>query len=320
MSETFERLKVYFTELEGHAPDILETHGAWVFLSGDYAYKLKKPVDFPYMDYSTLPLRKTYCEREIILNQRTAPDIYLDALTVIEGEFDLQLGKAVPEGHKALDYVVHMQRFAQDDLLSDIVEKKGISAKLIDGICENIVRLHASAEVFTDKPDNIKIIGEGNDLMFAQQTDVLPRKQTVQLTADTADLAEKLKSVLVKRAKNGMIRQCHGDMHLGNICLWQGKPTLFDCIEFNDDFAVIDVLYDLAFLIMDLRFQNMEAAADEVMRQYKAVLPQESRDMEKLMPLFVSVRAAIRAHVSVTMGKGQLANSYLQFARHALTA
>ena len=324
MNDNAHRLKAQLTDISTTPVVTHETHAAWVFLTtetaGNFAYKLKKPISFPYLDYGTVDKRRTFCQREIELNSRTAPALYLSAQALVKTGDTISLvdGDALGDNADPLDWIVKMQRFADTDLLSTYVKENDLSPDLVKQLTANILALHNQAAVQKQEDGLTPITAtiEGNDFMFGQQAESLDRSTTQALTQAQLDAAKTLAPILNKRAAAGMIRQCHGDMHLGNICLWDGAPVLFDCIEFNDDFAVIDTLYDLAFLLMDLHFRGLSPIAAQVVDNYDGLGEQ---DNAALLPLFISIRAAIRAHVSVAMGDVPLAKQYLAMAVDALT-
>ncbi|MFN7755294.1 MAG: AAA family ATPase [Holosporales bacterium] len=286
---------------EDTAIAVIETHGAWVFLAGEMAYKLKKPVAFPYMNYSTVERRAAMCAREVLLNRLTAPEIYEAAVPVTRGN----KGDLALNGQGAIvDWLVVMHRFRSEDILDAVAERGELTPAMTMAVADAVLAFHAKAQVhssinwFQVVLDTIA----GNDGQFENYTDILPRKDTLELTAACRAEAEKHADLLRRRAAMGAVRQCHGDIHLRNICWWKGKPLLFDCIEFNDAFAQIDVLYDTAFLLMDLQARGLGEHAALAQDRYVAELD----DVAGLavLPLYLTLRAAIRAHVSVSIGRG----------------
>lgn len=304
------------------APTVQETHGAWVVLTeeadGNYAYKLKKPVAFPYMDYSTPAKRKVLSHREVELNSRTAAALYIGVLALTENGLVEPFAAPAEAPDTLVDWVVKMHRFDEAALLSNVAEAGNLTAELVNALSQQIMEFHKTAAKHSniDGFSPITATIKGNDAMFANFRDHLDRPTTNALTIAQLAMAEALKLPLNDRAANGWVRQCHGDLYLNNICLWpnndsNAEPLLFDCIEFNDAFAVIDTQYDVAFLLMDLYFREMPNAATLIQQQYTASMPMVQAD---LWPLLISIRAAIRSHVSVAMGDVPLAQQYLQLA------
>jgi aminoglycoside phosphotransferase family enzyme len=253
--------------LPGEAVRVIETHGALVFLVGDEAWKIKKPVKFRYMDFSTLERREQVCRRELDINRPNAPQIYLGVVPVTrEADGTLALGgKGEP-----VEWAVHMRRFPEDALLLEQVRKAQLDAGLEQRLCEVIAGFHARAPVLRDtgfagRVENI--IGSLN-ASFKAAHDLLPNG-LVQAFAARADAAlEASTPVLRQREAAGFVRRCHGDLHLANIVVLDGEPVLFDAIEFSEELATIDVLYDVAFVLMDLVHEEQVAAANRVLNGY----------------------------------------------------
>jgi aminoglycoside phosphotransferase family enzyme/predicted kinase len=283
-----------------------ETHVSHVFLAGERVYKLKKQVRFPYLDFSTLDARKAACEAELAINRRTAPGIYLGVLAVTdEGNGCLALGgKGAP-----LDWVVEMRRFPDGALFTHLADAGALNRRLMEELADNIQAFHAGAEVTHDfgGADGIRAIIDNNDASFRAAEGALFQMADVdELTAGSRLLHDGLAGLLDARRDQGKVRHCHGDLHLGNICLFEGRPTLFDAIEFNAAFSRIDVLYDLAFLLMDLDFRGHRRFASFVFNRYLDRTPPDGGDLDGvvLMPLFLSMRAAVRAHVGASQAAG----------------
>ncbi len=230
----------------------IETHVSEVFLVGDRALKLKRAVVFPYLDFSTAGKRRAACEAEVRINRRTAPDIYKGVVAVTRRR-DGTL--AVGGDGTPVDWLVDMRRFDQDTLFDRLARKGALKRAMMEDLADAIARFHDSADVRTDAGGRAGVamilnsnaqcfVDWGPGILDAAETDSLGRQADAALAAAAP--------VLERRRRGGRVRFCHGDLHLRNICLVDGRPTLFDGIEFNDAFATIDVLYDLAFLLMDL--------------------------------------------------------------------
>jgi aminoglycoside phosphotransferase family enzyme/predicted kinase len=285
------------TSVERH-----ETHGAIVFLAGGLAYKLKREVKFPYMDYSTLALRRAKCEAELRVNRRTAPELYLEVRPIVRSRSGKLCFGAPDEADEVVDWVVVMRRFEQSALLEKMRKHGALTVPLMRQLADTIARFHGSAEIRKDFGGALgisKVIDE-NVMMFTRleerpfKSEAIDRYRTRSLEA-----LQQASALLEQRRKNGFVRLCHGDLHLNNICLMDTKPVLFDAIEFNDQFSCIDVLYDLAFLVMDLEHHAMRSHANALLNRYL----EDRQDYEGLaaLPLFLSCRAGLRAHVAATL-------------------
>lgn len=280
----------------GDQVDRVETHISEIFLVGDRAYKLKRAVKFPYLDFSTPMLRRRACEAEVAINRRTAPAIYRGVVAVTRGP-----GRrlALDGDGEAVDWLVAMLRFDEDTLFDRLAKRGALDESLMEALAETIAHFHAAAERrdAADGAAAIAAIIDGNARSFAEcaagDFDVA---ELERLDAGAGRALDGCRGLLDARARAGSVRHCHGDLHLRNICLHEDRPTLFDAIEFNEALAVIDVLYDLAFLIMDLEYRDLRGLANITLNRYLDV----SGDGGGLgtLPLFLSLRAAIRAHVS----------------------
>ena len=281
----------------------IDTHISIVWLAGDRAYKLKRAVRFDYVDFSTIDLRRAACEAEIRLNGRTAPELYRGVRAVTrEADGSLALGG---QG-VAVDWLVEMVRFEQDALFDRLAERGRLDVALMEGLAEAIVRLHASAAPRLDRGgrEGMAWVVDGNALGFADQgATVLDAAACARVTADSRAALDRQAAPLDARRRGGLVRECHGDLHLRNICLIGGVPTLFDGVEFNDAISCIDVFYDLAFLLMDLWRRGLRSHANAVFNAYVA----RTADVDgiALLPLFLSCRAAVRAKTSATAAKVQ---------------
>jgi aminoglycoside phosphotransferase family enzyme/predicted kinase len=279
------------------AVERLDTHTASVFLAGDRAYKLKRAVRYDYLDYSTLELRRAACEAEVRLNRRTAPQLYLGVIPVTR-EAD---GRVTFDGRgDVLDWVVVMERFPQDQMLDRLAEARQLTVDTVLRLAEHIAEFHQNAERRFDYggAEAIARVIDGNREALEAAGDVLDPALVRDVDRRTGDLLAAHRRLLDDRRASGMVRQCHGDLHLRNIVLLDGQPTLFDAIEFNDDFAVIDVMYDLSFLLMDLLARDLDRHASAVFNRY--LLRTADYEGVALLPLFLSCRAVIRCKTSLS--------------------
>jgi uncharacterized protein len=312
--------------------EVIETHASLVFLAGRYAYKLKRAVKYPYLDFSTAALRHAACTAELKLNRRTAPQLYLE-VRAISRRPDGTLVWGRPEGQRQdgragdfegdpLDFVVVMRRFEQPDLLENVARQGGVSPSLLYALTAHIAAFHEKAERRLDRGGaavmaelvvtNIGCLRDCRSAGFAvAQIDRIDNGMRSELA--------RLGGLLDDRRAAGQVRHAHGDLHLRNICLVDGKPVLFDCIEFSPDIATVDVLYDLAFLLMDLDHRGHRNLANLVFNRYLDLT--EEDDGIALMPLFLALRAVIRAHVTATMaehgwGAGDPAAAFAEARRY----
>jgi hypothetical protein len=278
--------------------ETIATHASIIFLAGEFAYKLKRAVRYSYLDYSTRDLRRHACEAEFALNRRTAPTLYLSAAPICRtssGELTFE------DAGEAVDWVVVMHRFPQEALFSHLADAGLLTDRLTFDLANRIADFHATAAV-----DAIRGGAKGIEAVICINDESLRRSPSLGISsADINRLHDashaalgKHAALLEARRAAGRVRRCHGDLHLGNICLIDGEPTLFDCIEFSDLIACIDVLYDLAFLLMDLRHRALSQHGALVFNRYIDVSGDE--EGVSLLPLFMSLRAAVRAHVTAT--------------------
>jgi uncharacterized protein len=297
----------------------IETHGAIVFMVGDRAYKLKRAVTLPYFDYGTVALRKQSCEAELRLNQRTAAEIYLEVRPVCRskaGALNLK-----NEG-EPVDWLVVMRRFEQEGLFDQLATTKQLTPELMRTLTDTIVTFHTSAELTPDHGGSaaMRRIIDGNRKSMGLFPEIIPPDIAASLYGHTLSAFDEIAASLDARRAAGKVRRCHGDLHLGNICMFKGEPTLFDCVEFSDDIACIDVLYDIAFLVMDLWHRNLKHEANLVFNRYLDMMGEA--DGMAAIPLFLSIRAAIRAHVWAASSKAQVTSDarmrYEALARHNL--
>ena len=303
MSEDQREVVAFLKDPSSYGPgvdrvEVIETHASLVFIAGDRVFKLKRAVAYPYLDFSTADLRRRACEAELVLNRRTAPALYEE----IRGLYR-DAGAAVsfaPSG-EALDWVVVMRRFEQDLLFDALAKTGGLDRHVMDRLANHISQFHASAERHFDHGGAAELA----DLAEVQYR-CLTAPSRAGFSLDRVESIRKkwqervavLAELLDRRRAAGKVRHCHGDLHLRNICLLDGKPTLFDCLEFDEGLARIDVLYDLAFLLMDLEHRGLGHFANRVFNRY--LDRSEEDDGLAAMPLFLSLRAAIRAHVTAT--------------------
>jgi len=304
------------------AVERIDTHCSIIFLVGERAFKVKRAVTFSYLDYSTLALRKRYCEAELALGRRLAPTLYqgLHALTR-KPDGALMLDGKGP----AVEYLVEMRRFDAEALFDKLAARGALTPALMRELADGIAAFHAAAEPTPDHGGSapIRAVIEDCRINLHRAARLFEAGRIDALIAAMTAAWEQVAPLLDRRRAEGKIRQCHGDLHLRNICLLDGRPTLFDGIEFSKEIADIDVLYDLAFLLMDLHHREHDDLGNLVFNRYL----DRTGDAGGLaaLPLFLSLRAAIRAHVTAAAvlqhpddAAAEQARSYLALARELL--
>jgi aminoglycoside phosphotransferase family enzyme/predicted kinase len=277
---------------DGREPAIIETHISILFLTTDRVYKLKRSVRLDYLDFSTPALRLAACEAEVRLNRRTAADLYLGVSRLTREADGLRLGG----GGQLVEPLVEMRRFSADGLFDVLARAQRLNAGLMWTLSERIAAFHAAAETDYGRggAEGIARVLSINEAAM-RQAGPLQGPQLEPMISQFRRQFVTLQTVLESRRAAGKVRWCHGDLHLGNICLFNGVPTLFDCLEFSQDLATIDVFYDIGFLLMDLWERKLFDLANVALNGYL----EASGDIEGLQPLpfFMAVRAAVRAHV-----------------------
>ncbi len=273
----------------------VDTAAAVVFLAGSDAYKVKRAVTFPFMDLSTLDKRRVACEAEIAVNRASAPGIYLAALPITRsGETFAIGGKG-----EAVEWVTHMRRFDENAMLDRVAARGDLSNEIVDKLTIAVRRSHARAPLRDGArcAHALETYIEQNDAAFAERPDLFDATKARRLTVDSRLAFAVARPVLLKRGDSGFTRRCHGDLHLNNIVMLNSEPTLFDALEFSDEVASGDVLYDLAFLLMDMEERGLRPAANRLFNRYLAPEPPETLAGLAALPFFLSLRAAIRAKV-----------------------
>ncbi|WP_147073819.1 bifunctional aminoglycoside phosphotransferase/ATP-binding protein [Sulfuriferula plumbiphila] len=299
----------------------LETHISHVLLVGDYAYKIKKPLDLGFLDFSTLNRRRFCCAEELRLNRRLAPDIYLDVVP-IGGSVDAPHMGIEP----AIEYAVRMRRFGQEGLFDGMLARGELTAAHMDGLAALIADFHtrlpaASQGSQYGSPENIMTpVRQNFDQLrpLLMRPDLQAQLEAVRAAAESA--YAQLQQTFAVRRRTGWVRECHGDLHLGNIALVDGRIIVFDCIEFNPNLRWIDVMSELAFLVMDLVVRNHTPLAFRFLNAYLA----RSGDYAGLAVLrfYLAYRAMVRAKVNgmrarqPDVGKAEKARALRDCLRH----
>jgi aminoglycoside phosphotransferase family enzyme len=271
----------------------IETHCSIVFLVADRALKLKRAIRYASLDYTTRAARRAACEAELVLNRRTAPELYLRVQSINR---DAGGALAFDGPGPALDHVVVMRRFAQSDLFDQMEEHGRLTRELMRALGEAIARLHAAAErtAAFGGADAIRRVIADNDRELARVAAALDGAAVGTLSGRAGAALDAVAPLLDRRRAEGKVRRGHGDLRLANICLYAGRPTLFDCVEFSDEIGCIDTLYDLAFLLMDLQLRGRGDLANAVFNAYLDIVPET--DGLRALPLFLALRAATRSY------------------------
>jgi hypothetical protein len=291
-------------ETHGGAPvERIDTHCSILVLAGDRAYKLKRSVRFSYLDYSTVALRERACRAELALNRRTAPELYLAVRSIARAP-DGRLGFDGPG--EVLDWVLVMRRFDQGGLFDRMAAAGRLAPTLMRDLADHIAEFHAHAEIDHDAGGRAGMarVVAGNAENLALHSPPLDPSSVARLVERTDRVLASVGALLDRRRLAGQVRLCHGDLHLRNICLVDGRPTLFDCIEFSRELAAIDLLYDVAFLLMDLEHRGLRALGNAVLNRYLDRAG-DGGEAFAALPLFLSARAAVRAHVEAAAGAAQ---------------
>nr|NYU04587.1 bifunctional aminoglycoside phosphotransferase/ATP-binding protein [Pseudomonas sp. SbOxS1] len=278
---------------------VIETHISWVVLTGPFAYKVKKPMNFGFLDFTTLEARGHFCAEELRLNQRLTEDLYLEVLPITGSAEAPQLGGEGP----AIEYALKMRQFAQDGLLSTLQANGELTPAHIDQMAEQIARFHLDAPRVPAEHE----AGTADSVMAPVRQNF---EQIRPFLSDKADLLqldalqawaessfERLKPLFAQRKAEGFIRECHGDIHLGNATVIDGRVVIFDCIEFNEPFRFTDVYADTAFLAMDLEDRGLKCLARRFISQYLE-LTGDYQGLE-LLNFYKAYRALVRAKVTL---------------------
>ncbi|MFC5695066.1 AAA family ATPase [Pseudomonas sp. GCM10022186] len=278
---------------------VIETHISWVLLTGSYAYKIKKPVNFGFLDFTSLDARRHFCGEELRLNQRLTRDLYLEVLPITGSPEAPQIGGA----GDAFEYVLKMRQFPQANLLSALQARGELTPAHIDALAGQIAAFHLAApQVALDHP-----LGTPDAVMMPVRQNF---EQIRPLLSDKADLQQldaleawaesshqRLRPLLEQRKQEGYIRECHGDIHLGNATLIDGQVVLFDCIEFNEPFRFTDVYADIAFIAMDLEDRGLKSLSRRLVSQYL----EHTGDYQglELLNFYKAYRALVRAKIAL---------------------
>ena len=304
----------------------IDTHAASVFLAGERVFKIKRAVRFSFLDYSTLGKRKQACEAEIAVNAPYAPQIYRGVVPITR---DRNGKLAIGGAGEPVEWAVDMRRFDEKRTLDHLAGQ--IDTALAEALGRAVATAHAKARPVDPQPW-IAALGAYIDehaVVFRQHPNIFPAGEAAALSQASRAAYETILPLLRERGRAGFVRRIHGDLHLGNIVLIDGAPVLFDAIEFSDLIASGDVLYDLAFLLMDLLERGLAAQANTVLNRYLTETRRvEDLDALAVLPFFLSLRAAIRARVTAARMEradtqdraaiGKSARAYFDFGARAI--
>ncbi len=277
---------------------LIQTHISFVVLTGNYAYKIKKPVDFGFLDFSTLEKRKYFCNQEIKLNKRLCPEIYLEVVSITKKDDGLEINGS----GEVVDYAVKMKEFSQNKIMTNLLNESEISEDTIDKIVDDLVNFYKKEESTDEikKFGKIKTIKQNTDENFKQTEsviDVTIDKEKFDFIKNiTNEFLGEEKHIFEKRINTNYIKDCHGDLHTGNIVIKNDKICIFDCIEFNKRFRYSDVASDICFLAMDLDFQGHPYLGSYLIKKYV----EKSKDTEiyEVLNFYKSYRAYVRGKVT----------------------
>ncbi len=297
-------LRAELARRDGEPPEAAETHISLVLLGRAIAWKLKKAVRLPYLDFSTPERRLALCRRELELNRRTAPGLYRRVRRLTRGGD----GTLSLDGEGALvEAVLEMARFDEEKLLDRMARRGALSPPLIARLAATIAAFHAAAPPLADASTSgsarIEAVLRINEAGLEAGRAVFGDAAAKAAAQAMREAWRRRRPLLDARQREGKVRRCHGDLHLRNIVEIDGEPVLFDCLEFDEEMATIDILYDLAFLVMDLWHRDLRALANLLFNRYlDASIAVDGDDAAglPLMPLFLAMRATVRAHVTAS--------------------
>jgi uncharacterized protein len=275
--------------------ELIQTHISFVFLTKNYVYKVKKAVNFGFLDFSTLDKRRLFCEKELELNRRLCPEIYLEVVPIKKSD----VIKVDAQG-ETIEYALKMKRLPQERIMTVLLKENKVDKKIIDEIAQIVAQFHSRTQTNPEISQfgSLKIVKTNWDENFSQTTKYI--NQTISQTefqfiqTKINSFIEKNKALFESRITNNRIRDCHGDLHSGNIFVTD-KICIFDAIEFNDRFRYSDVAADVTFLAMDLDFQRRSDLADYFIEQYLAY--SNDQQLTQLLSFYKCYRAYVRGKV-----------------------
>jgi len=282
---------------------LVQTHISYVFITDNFVYKFKKPVDFGFLDFSTPAKRHRYCRQELILNQRLCPSIYLNlvALEKTDNTFSLMDEEQANIGN-TVEFGVKMKRMPEEHMMSNVIRTGDLTPEMIDAICDVLVPFYAEAEGGPEiqefgRPDAVSV----NILENFSQTESFIGSKSLSKTQfdrikNFSDKFLRQQELFAQRISAGRIRDCHGDLYSANICLAE-KVYIFDCIEFNERFRFCDVASDIAFLAMDLDFHGLASLSDRFVNRF--IQKSDDKTLEKMLNFYKCYRAYVRGKINL---------------------
>lgn len=283
--------------------DQVETHASWVLITRRIAYKFKKPINFGFMDFSSLEKRKHYCEEELRLNRRLAPEMYLGVVRVVRDDGGMKLERAEEEGSEAYGYGVMMKRLDPKRKMDELLKRHEVRYRDVEAIARMLAPFHRQAEKLDEEPSIDAFKKRFNDIqqeggIFEKLLGRKAEERVEQALISSDDFLDAHQDLLKGRVQEGMVCDGHGDLHSGNIFI-EEEPVIFDCIEFNPSFRRLDVLDEIAFFCMDLEAHNEEELASHFLKIYNQAFPViRGRKEEALFEYYKAYRANVRAKVT----------------------
>ncbi|WP_026097879.1 bifunctional aminoglycoside phosphotransferase/ATP-binding protein [Baaleninema simplex] len=284
------------------AIELIQTHVSFVLLTGEFVYKLKKPVDFGFLDYSTLEKRRHFCREELRMNRRGAPGIYLDVLPIVQKGDRFVLGDASGDDDDIVEYALKMKQFPPNCLFVDLLDRGELTERLMEQLGRIVADYHANAPVNEEILEfgTVEQIREAIDDNYRYTENYIGRVQTQQQFDETKAYTDRTfdrhRDWFESRVRQRKIRECHGDLHLRNIALDGDRILLFDCIEFNKPFRFVDVMYDVAFTVMDCEARGRRDLGNAFLNTY--IERTGDWDGLRVLPLYLSRQAYVRAKVT----------------------
>ncbi|MEN8256565.1 MAG: hypothetical protein ABFS09_01745 [Thermodesulfobacteriota bacterium] len=277
---------------------LVQTHISFVLIAGDFVYKIKKPVDFGFLDFTTLEKRKHFCEQELLLNRRLCPDIYLDTVAITRTDSGFTFGGS----GEVVEYGVKMKKMPLEGMMADVIEAGGINRATIDQIVDTLVPFYEKAACGPEiqkfgSADSVAV----NVLENFEQTEgfidqgALTKSQFEAIKAYASGFLEQKELFLERAGKR--VKDCHGDLYSANICLAGDTPYIFDCIEFNERFRYCDVASDVAFLAMDLDYQDLSDLSDYFIERFME--KSGDNDLVKMLNFYKCYRAYVRGKIGL---------------------
>jgi aminoglycoside phosphotransferase family enzyme len=293
----------------GGQAKLVETHAHWLLLTPDQVFKIKKPLEFSFLDYSTIEKRKYYCEEELRLNRRFVDGVYLDVLPIVQTSFGTSIG---PANHDPIDYCVHMRRLNSDRHMPDLLAKNLVFPEHMEGIAHRLASVHLQHRLPGKGPDWKQLLEDFIDIekvqpFLSKELGKTVGRDILKINAQTLFFLQTHQGRIQERIAEGFTVDGHGDLHTGNIFLEENQPILFDCIEFNEHFRKIDILSELAFLCMDLEYHRRSDLSDRFLEAYERefeCMPEGNADLF-LFLFFKSYRANVRLKVGALQGMQQ---------------